>query len=148
MGRLSIAMRDRPRPAAGIEVAESGSGLTVRQAEPPRRHQLNNTAAMVFELCDGHHTVAEIAGALAMAFTLDAPPLAETAGCVAELRRAGVLADPADRPFDFFAAIFCLNLDQQPDRWAARGVGADRAVMPVPAFPLNQWWVPSTGKNG
>ena len=118
MGRLSIVMPDRPRRAAGIEVAESGSGLTVRQAEPPRLHQLNNTAAMVFELCDGHHTVAEIAGALAMAFTLDPPPLAETAGCVGELRRAGVLADPADGPFDFFAAIFCLNLDQQPDRWA------------------------------
>jgi len=107
---------DRPQRAAGIEIAELGRGLLVRQAEPPRVHQLNNTASIVLELCDGHHTVAEIAGALAGAFTLDAPPLDEAAACVAGLRRAGVLAG-RDHPFDFFAAIYCLNLDHQPDRW-------------------------------
>jgi len=107
---------DRPQRAAGIEIAELCRGLLVRQAEPPRVHQLNNTASIVLELCDGHHTVAEIAGALAGAFTLDAPPLDEAAACVAGLRRAGVLAG-RDHPFDFFAAIYCLNLDHQPDRW-------------------------------
>jgi GR25 family glycosyltransferase involved in LPS biosynthesis len=62
--------------------------------------------------------VAEIAGTLAETFTLDVPPLAEAATCVAELRRAGVLAasQPGD-PFGFFAAIWCLNLDERPDRW-------------------------------
>ncbi len=108
---------DRPRRAAGIDIAELGAGLIVRQAEPPRVHQLNNTASMVLELCDGRHTVAEIAAALAEAFTLDAPPLAEATACVAELRQAGVLASRAGHPFDFFAAIYCLNLDHQPDRW-------------------------------
>ena len=108
---------DRPRRAAGIDIAELGHGLIVRQAEPPRVHQLNNTASMVLELCDGRHTVPEIAAALAEAFTLDAPPLAQAAACVTGLRQAGVLANSAGHPFDFFAAVFCLNLDHQPVRW-------------------------------
>ena len=127
---------ERPRRAAGIDVVESGAGLLVRQAEPPRVHQLNNTASIVLELCDGHHTVAEIAGALAEAFTLDAPPLDEAAACVAELRQAGVLAS-RDHPFDFFAAIYCLNLDHQPDRWenARRRFAALDIAARVERFP-------------
>jgi Coenzyme PQQ synthesis protein D (PqqD) len=111
---------DRPRRAGGIDVVESGPGVVVRQAEPRRLHQLNNTAAIVLELCDGQHSVAEIAGALAEAFGLSVPPLAETVACVADLRRAGLLRrEQADDPFGFFAAIYCLNLDQRPDRWEA-----------------------------
>lgn len=72
---------------------------------------------------DGQHAIAEIARVLAEAFALSAMPLAETAACVAELRRAGVVADRmaprADSPLDFFAAIYCLNLDERPDRWEA-----------------------------
>ena len=143
---------DRPRRAAGIEIAEHPQGLVVRQSEPGRHHQLNNTAAATLELCDGQHTVADIAGALAAAFTLSDLPLDETAACVAELRRAGILVSAAARdpapvttppattapattapattapassenapasaaPFDFFAAIYCLNLDERQDRW-------------------------------
>ena len=99
----------------------------VRQAAGPA-HQLNNTASFVLELCDGQRTVAEIAGTLAGAFALSAPPLGVTAACVADLRRAGVLAEvlagsgPAapqsgTDPFSFFAAIYCLNLNERPDRW-------------------------------
>ena len=120
---------DRPRRAAGIEIAEFSDGLMVR---PPagRLHQLNNTASIVFELCDGRRTVAEIAGTLAGAFALSDPPLGETVACVADLRRAGVLDEVRDDvldnsaasrssgdPFAFFAGIYCLNLDERPDRW-------------------------------
>src|SRR5579862_7834027 len=97
----------------------------VRQAERLQVHQLNNTASAVLELCDGQTTVAEIAEGIADAFSLVALPLAEVIACVAELRRAGVLAEHAygqssasDDPFGFFEAIYCLNLDQRPDRWA------------------------------
>jgi Coenzyme PQQ synthesis protein D (PqqD) len=111
---------DRPQRAAGIDVAESGPGVVVRQAAAQRLHRLNNTAAIVLELCDGEHTVGEIAAALAEAFALSVPPLGETVACVADLRRAGLLSrDQADDPFGFFAAIYCLNLDQRPDRWEA-----------------------------
>jgi len=59
----------------------------VRQAEPLRVHQLNNTASVVLELCDAHRTVAEIAEVLAETFGLDALPLAAAAACVAGLRQ-------------------------------------------------------------
>ena len=113
---------DRPRRAAGIEIAELPEGLMVRQPWLGRAHRLNNTASIVLSLCDGERTVAEIAGALAETFALGAAPVGETAACVADLRRAGVLADTpaAGSPggaFDFFAAIYCLNLDDRPDRW-------------------------------
>ena len=84
---------EQPRRAAGIEVAELPEGLIVRQAEPLRVHQLNNTASVILTLCDGERTVAEIAGVLASAFGLAAPPVAEVTACVAELRLTGVLAD-------------------------------------------------------
>jgi hypothetical protein len=83
---------DPPRREAGIDIAELPEGLMVRQTEPLRVHQLNNTASVILELCDGHHTLAEIAEVLAGAFGLEAPPLAQVTACVAELRGTGVLA--------------------------------------------------------
>jgi hypothetical protein len=81
----------RPAAAAGIEVVELADGLIVRQSAPARVHQLNNTAAVVLELCDGHRSVAEIADVVAELFGLAQAPLAEVSACVAGLRRAGVL---------------------------------------------------------
>jgi Coenzyme PQQ synthesis protein D (PqqD) len=126
---------DRPRRVAGAGVTELPGGLLVR---PPGRapvsapaqaqaHQLNNTASVILELCDGQRTVTQIAAALAGAFGLDAVPLAEVTTCIAGLRRAGILAESsaerpkghAGNPFDYFDAIYCLNLDQRPDRWGA-----------------------------
>jgi len=89
---------DQPVRAAGLEVVELPDGLMVRQAEPPRVHQVNNTAAIVLESCDGQRTVAEIAEVLAEAFGLEAAPLAETAACVEELRQAGLLGQRTHPP--------------------------------------------------
>jgi hypothetical protein len=138
---------DRPRRAAGTEVAEGPHGVTVRQAQPSLVHELNNTAAIVLARCDGQHTVTEIAGALGEAFALPSPPLAEAAATVADLRRTGILTAPyylADSPFDFFAAIYCLNLDHQPERWAgarrrfsALGIAGRVERFPAIAAPHN-----------
>ena len=84
---------DRPQRAAGLDIVEFSWGLMVRQAEPLRVHQLNNTASVVLELCDGQRTVAEIAEGVADVFGLETLPLAEVVACVAELRSVGVLAD-------------------------------------------------------
>ena len=117
---------DRPRRVAGTEVTELDRGLLVRPAGPAPGsapgsapgpgHELNNTAAVVWDLCDGHRSVPQIAAALAGAFGLDDAPVAEVTACVARLRDAGILVGP-DNPFDFFEAIYCLNLDQRTDRW-------------------------------
>ena len=139
---------DRPQRAAGSEVAELAEGLLVRPAGSRPAQQLNNTASVILELCDGRRTVPQIAVVLAEAFGLAADPLAEVAACVAGLRSAGILAggtagdgmpdDPGAGPFAFFEAIYCLNLDQRPDRWrAAAGrfseLGIEKRVERFPA---------------
>jgi PqqD family protein of HPr-rel-A system len=59
-------------------------------------HYLNATAALVFELCDGSGSVAEIAGDLADAFGLPEDQVVEqVGGLVAALREAGLLAGSA-----------------------------------------------------
>jgi hypothetical protein len=97
---------DRPERAPDLEVLELVAGLTVRQPESLRVHQLNNTASVVFELCDGRLTVAGIAAEVARTFALDAAPLAEVAACVAGLQQAGVLARRVPDP----AAIRVVNV--------------------------------------
>lgn len=111
---------DRPRPAAGVQATEHDRGLLVRPAgdDPSPGHELNQTAAAIWDLCDGRLTVPQVAAALAEVFGLPAPPLAATEACVGQLRAAGILADP-ESPFEFFEAIYCLNLDERTDRWEA-----------------------------
>ena len=82
---------DRPAPAFGIEVVELGEGLIVRQVAPSRVHQLNNTASIILQLCDGERSVAEIADVVAESFGLANSPVAEVCACIDGLRRAGVL---------------------------------------------------------
>lgn len=82
---------DRPAQADGLEVNEVADGLVVYQAVPERVHYLNNTAAIVFELCDGTRTVDDISVALLGAFGLDRRPVDEVRSCVAELRDQGVV---------------------------------------------------------
>ena len=113
----SGAHADRPRRAEGIQATELRHGMVVRSAgpEPGPAHELNHTAAVIWDLCDGRRTVPQIAAALAEAFGLGAPPRAEVAACVGQLRAAGILVGP----FEFFEAIYCLNLDERADRWEA-----------------------------
>jgi len=82
----------QPTQSPALEVREVADGLVVYQADPERVHYLNHTAAIVFELCTGDNTEAEIAELLAGAFSLDAPPSREVAACLAHLRHEGIVA--------------------------------------------------------
>jgi hypothetical protein len=82
---------ERPARAGGLEVQEVADGLMVYQAEPECVHQLNNTAAVVFELCDGHNTVPEIGEQLAAAFGHNGVPADVAYDCVADLWSKGVI---------------------------------------------------------
>ncbi len=82
---------DKPVRADGLEVNEVADGLVVYQDAPEQVHYLNNTAALVFELCTGDNSVARIVELVQDAFGLDAKPEAEIESCVAELRQQGVL---------------------------------------------------------
>jgi hypothetical protein len=76
---------DRPVRAEGLEIHEVDDGLLVYQAQPECVHHLNNTAAIVFELCDGENTVAEISEQLALAFGLKEMPGGVAEKCIADL---------------------------------------------------------------
>jgi Trypsin-co-occurring domain 2/Coenzyme PQQ synthesis protein D (PqqD) len=82
---------DRPVRAEGLEIHEVDDGLLVYQAQPECIHHLNNTAAIVFELCDGENTVAEISEQLALAFGLKGMPDGVAEKCIADLRDKAVI---------------------------------------------------------
>lgn len=50
-----------PCKRAGLEIAEAAGGFVLHDAERGRVHYLNNTAALIYELCDGRTPVDEIA---------------------------------------------------------------------------------------
>jgi Coenzyme PQQ synthesis protein D (PqqD) len=84
-------LSDRPRVEPGLEVNEVRDGLTVFDSVADRIHYLNQTAAIVFTLCDGRCSVTDMAAFLADAFELDEPPVDEVRECVGQLVRLGLI---------------------------------------------------------
>lgn len=62
----------RPRRVDGLEVHEVKDGLIVFDPATERVHYLNPTASILFELCDGTRTVAELNDTLARLYHLPA----------------------------------------------------------------------------
>jgi hypothetical protein len=80
-----------PAVADHLDVHEVDDGLVVYDARTDRVHYLNATAALVFSLCDGQRTPAELAALVATAWHLDRSPLDEVRDCIARLRVEAVL---------------------------------------------------------
>ena len=49
-----------PQKLDGFEIAEAASGFVVHDTGRGRIHYLNHTAALIYELCDGHTSTQEI----------------------------------------------------------------------------------------
>jgi hypothetical protein len=81
----------RPTRTPGLEAHEVDDGLVVYQPSIDRVHYLNATASVVFELCTGEHTDAEIEQLVADAWHLPEPPHAEVQACLTQLRTEGVV---------------------------------------------------------
>jgi hypothetical protein len=80
-----------PSVVEGLEVNEGRDGLTVYDPATDRVHYLNETAAIVFTLCDGRHSASGIAAFMADAFALDDPPLGKIEACLTMLGGEGLL---------------------------------------------------------
>ncbi len=106
---LTSEREDRPAPASDIELVELAEGLMVRQAAPPRVHQLNNTASIILQLCDGERRVDEIARLFGELFGMSTAPDAEVAAGIDSLRRSGVLAGREGSPARATAAAHPLQ---------------------------------------
>jgi hypothetical protein len=91
VGALAAVLPERPVRAEGLEVHEVDDGLVIYQSQPECVYHLNNTSAIVFELCDGSNTVPEISRQLAGAFGLAEIPDRLAEKCIAELWSKGAI---------------------------------------------------------
>jgi hypothetical protein len=82
---------DRPTRADGIEVNPVPEGYVVYDPGRDRVHQLNHTAALILELCNGENTTEEIVRVLQIAYELEESPEAEALACLDQLREEGLV---------------------------------------------------------
>jgi hypothetical protein len=71
-------------------VHEADSGLVLSRTIT-RVHQLNPSASVIFELCDGTRTPDAIAELVQAAWGLDEPPREAVIQCLAQLQAEGVV---------------------------------------------------------
>ena len=86
-------MSEGPAQRDDLEVNESTDGLIVYDPEHDRVHHLNATASLVFELCTGASSEADLAQLVARAFPdADADEVgAEVRRCLDTLRGEGLV---------------------------------------------------------
>ena len=85
-------MSDCPKPVEGLEINRVADGYVVYHPARDRVHYLNQTAAIVLELCNGRNDAAEIASLLKSAYELPGDPAEEVASCLGQLRAEGLIA--------------------------------------------------------
>jgi hypothetical protein len=64
----------RPRRAESLEINEADDGLVVYDPTEDQVHHLNESASIIFDLCDGTRDPEAIAEILGEAYDLAAPP--------------------------------------------------------------------------
>jgi hypothetical protein len=80
-----------PTRVKGLDVHEVEDGLVVYQPGRDRVHYLNQTSAVVFELCTGKNSEDAIVELVQAAWGLDQPPRDEVMTCLAQLRDEEIL---------------------------------------------------------
>jgi hypothetical protein len=81
-----------PKVSEGLEIHEMDEGLIVYQDSTDRVHHLNHTAAVILELCDGTHSIVEIAQSVGKVFALAESPEIETEACIEGLVSEGLVS--------------------------------------------------------
>jgi hypothetical protein len=82
----------RPRAKASLEVAELDDGTVVYDPGNNGLHHLNPSAALVFSLCDGTATIAEMSEAISDVYGVPGEEVElQVRALIADLRRDGVL---------------------------------------------------------
>lgn len=88
-------MATTPRVNPGLEVIASDEGFVIHDADGGVVHYLNETAAIVYSLCDGSRDTDEIATLVGAAFDLPSAPVADVEKAVADLESVGALFAPS-----------------------------------------------------
>jgi len=76
-----------------IEVREVTHGYVAYDPSRDRLHFLNDTAAMLLEMCDGKLTASQLSEMMASAYRLAEPPTAEVEHCIGKLMEEGLLRE-------------------------------------------------------
>jgi Coenzyme PQQ synthesis protein D (PqqD) len=79
------------RQVAGLEISQTPDGWVIYRQETDRVHFLNPTAVLIFELCNGRHTVMEMGTILSTAFASPAPMTDKVCVCVSRLVDQGLV---------------------------------------------------------
>ncbi|MGA3397587.1 MAG: PqqD family protein [Acetobacteraceae bacterium] len=82
---------DRPDKTVGLEINPVTDGYIIYQADRDRVHYLNQTAAIVFELCNGHNAIDDLARMVQQAWQLTSPPTEDVMECLDALRQEGLI---------------------------------------------------------
>ena len=85
-------MTDRPARRGDLDINAVSDGYVVYDPHADRVHYLNQTAAVVLELCTGDLTEPEIAASLQSAYGLDEPVDQAVADCLQQFRRERLLS--------------------------------------------------------
>lgn len=81
----------RPRRAQGLEIHPMVDGFVVFQPDRDRVHQLNHTAFVLLELCDGTVAAEDMPGLVGAVFQLDSAPVADVEACLERLLAEGLV---------------------------------------------------------
>jgi hypothetical protein len=84
-------MADYPRTVDSLTRSEMEDGLSIHHPESDRVHFLNHTGAVIFELCNGRHSIDEIIQLVQTAFDLEEPPENEVRSLLANAVEAGLI---------------------------------------------------------
>ena len=80
-----------PKQAAGLEINDVADGYIVYQVERDRVHYLNQTGALVLELCSGKTAAEDMPKLVQDAYELSEPPVAEVQECLDKLRAEKII---------------------------------------------------------
>jgi hypothetical protein len=75
-----------------LELSEVPDGYVVYDSTKDRVHFLNPTAAVIYELCDGNHTIGEIRDILISGYQLDRFPDEDFRTAVDSMLAEGLIA--------------------------------------------------------
>jgi hypothetical protein len=81
--------------ASNLEVHEVPDGYIVYQTDRDRVHYLNQTAAIIFEFCDGKHAPDDIVARVARAFELGPSSHDEIRAGLDSLVKEGLVLSPS-----------------------------------------------------
>jgi hypothetical protein len=89
---MSNSSEYRPKTSQGLQINAVTDGYIVYQIDRDRVHYLNQTAALILELCNGRNQAAAFPELLQSAFDLPDAPIEEVEECLRTLRTEGLVA--------------------------------------------------------